>query len=438
MLVFKRYSNVAHVGIIWMLYLALCIKVCFHLFNFFAFDVQKFGFASCKRDVGSAEGVNVMIESRTDEGLWKCGITCIEYTEFTKLGVSDVPVLPGSMQAKFPANTNVLFVDLRSAEEVVSNQSSQSLPGMILNLKKPVVYTDYLGVRHSVHAGRVECTMQNIADSLMNRNASRILPCDYEKLDTFIIYNHRRKVTSSAKRRRNLDDHSLHQTPDGSFLDVTRNAFDLLTSCGVKMPQMEGKHCYIESGPPFLIYLHPGLGPLWEIVHQKIRGGSLAEGSELQLEVAEFVWDHVELDGSLLIQAQNILGSLRKTGSGETSLQYGIECGRCHLQRVRVFNKGVNWDSPTNVFWQHKVERFEALRIHLQGNAEFYAHDVTFEGPYTFEVPEGHRLLVTSSEMGILHRLDPLPPKVLSTGSWYWSYTMLEDGHIKLKFVDCL
>ncbi len=28
------------------------------------------------------------------------------------------------------------------------------------------------------------------------------------------------------------------QTPDGSFLDVTRNAYDLLRSCGVIMPEV--------------------------------------------------------------------------------------------------------------------------------------------------------------------------------------------------------
>lgn len=32
-----------------------------------------------------------------------------------------------------------------------------------------------------------------------------------EKLDTFIVYNHRRKVTSSAKKKRKPSDMSLHQ-----------------------------------------------------------------------------------------------------------------------------------------------------------------------------------------------------------------------------------
>jgi hypothetical protein len=27
---------------------------------------------------------------------------------------------------------------------------------------------------------------------------------------------------------------------------------------------------YVDSGPPFLILLHPALGPLWEVTRQKV------------------------------------------------------------------------------------------------------------------------------------------------------------------------
>lgn len=108
------------------------------------------------------------------------------------------------------------------------------------------------------------------------------------------------------------------QTPDGSFLDVTRNAYDLLRSCGVVMPevndpsfrfsrcgvdvsliaigllycsivilclfdvcrdvtkyvllgkQMSGNHCYVDTGPPFIALLHPALGPVWDVTRQKV------------------------------------------------------------------------------------------------------------------------------------------------------------------------
>ena len=56
--------------------------------------MQKFGFASCERKVGAAEGVNVLVEKNTKAG-WEYSVTCIEYTEFSKLGIPDVPVSPG-------------------------------------------------------------------------------------------------------------------------------------------------------------------------------------------------------------------------------------------------------------------------------------------------------------------------------------------------------
>lgn len=60
---------------------------------------QKFGFASCERKVGAAEGVNVLVEKNTKSG-WEYSVTCIEYTEFNKLGIPDVPVSPGRYTTK--------------------------------------------------------------------------------------------------------------------------------------------------------------------------------------------------------------------------------------------------------------------------------------------------------------------------------------------------
>lgn len=48
----------------------------------------------------------------------------------------------------FPANTNILYVDLASAELVGSSENERSLPGMVLNTKKPIVYMDNFGDTH--------------------------------------------------------------------------------------------------------------------------------------------------------------------------------------------------------------------------------------------------------------------------------------------------
>ena len=42
---------------------------------------------------------------------------------------------------------------------------------------------------------------------------------------------------------------------------------------------------YLERGPGFIFLFHPALGPLWDVISQKIRGGSLSDHSELVLEV---------------------------------------------------------------------------------------------------------------------------------------------------------
>ncbi|KAK9283782.1 hypothetical protein L1049_012034 [Liquidambar formosana] len=397
---------------------------------------KKLGFASCKRNLGATEGINVLIEKKNFDGKWAYGLSCIEYTEFEKFGITDGPVSPNSLQADFPANTNILYVDLPSAELVGSSNNENSLPGMVLNIKKPVVYVDHFGKRHSVSGGRLECTMQNIADNFLNTYLSRCYKGIEDDLDTFIVYNKRRRVTSSAKKNRKHADKSLHQqTPDGSLLDIMRNAYDLLTRCNIKIPEIKGNDSYVDSGPPFLILLHPALGPLWEVTRQKFSGGSISKGSELQIEVAEFLWRNVQLDGSMIIVAENVMGSTRIDENGEPVLQYGHRCGRCKLENVRVQNEGIDWNSGENVYWKHDVQRFEALKVILHGNAEFEVADVILQGNHVFEVPNGYKLKITPGNPGLAVQLDPIENKMMDSGSWFWNYK-IKGTRIQLELVE--
>lgn len=50
---------------------------------------------------------------------------------------------------------------------------------------------------------------------------------------------------------------------------------------------------------------------------------------------------------------------------------------------MQILNKSVDWTCSSNVYWQHKVQRLEALEIILQDNAEFEAFNVTFEVNFT-------------------------------------------------------
>ncbi|KAF8402599.1 hypothetical protein HHK36_010687 [Tetracentron sinense] len=412
---------------------------------------KKLGFASCKRNLGATEGINVLIEKKNLDGKWAYGLSCIEYTEFEKFGITDGPLSLNSLQAEFPANTNILYVDLASAEKVASSKNAACLPGMVLNLKKPIIYVDHHGIQHritlwhvpwdilsssTVSGGRLECTMQNIADNFLNTYSSRCYKGVEDALDTYIVYNERKRVTSSAKRKRRHTDKSLRQTPDGSLLDIIRNASDLLSHCGIKIPKIEDNDEYFQSGPPFLILLHPALGPLWEVTRQKFCGGSISKGSELQIEVTEFLWRDVQvLDGSLIIVAENVMGSTRIDENGEPTLQYGYRCGRCKLQNVQVLNKGIDWNSSENIYWKHDVQRFEALRVILHGNAEFEAMDVVLQGNHVFEVPNGHKLRVTTGNSGLSIQLDALEKEMMDRGSWFWKYK-LKGTHIHLDLVE--
>ena len=61
-----------------------------------------------------------------------------------------------------------------------------------------------------------------------------------------------------------------------------------------------------------------------------------------------------------------------------------------------VRNAGIDWSSPGNCFWQHRVARKEAARIVLHGQSEFEASHVVLEGDQTFEVSHQHDGVRTS------------------------------------------
>lgn len=395
---------------------------------------KKLGFASCDRVSGATEGINVLMEKKCPDGNWEYGVSCIEYTEFDKFGITNGS-LPNSLQAEFPANTNILYVDLPSAELVGSSKNVNSIPGMVLNTKKTINYVDQFGRHCSVSGGRLECTMQNIADNYFNSYSSRCYNGVEDELDTFIVYNERRRVTSSAKKKRRHGDKSLRQTPDGALLDILRNAHDLLSPCDIKLPEIEADENYVYSGPPFLILLHPALGPLWEVTRQKFNGGSISKGSELQIEVAELFWRNVQVNGSLVIKAENIMGSMKIDESGESILHHGQRCGRCKLQNVKVLNEGIDWSYGGNVYWKHDVKRSEVLQIILHGNAEFEATDVVLQGNHVFEVPDGYKLKIMPGSPGLAIQLDPIEEGMMDSGSWHWDYK-IEGSHIKLELVE--
>ncbi|KAI4372911.1 hypothetical protein MLD38_011092 [Melastoma candidum] len=396
---------------------------------------KKLGFASCERSAGATEGINVLVEKKDADSKWAYGLSCIEYTEFEKFGVPRPSSSSKGLQKDFPANTNILYIDLSAVESIASRKDKSSLPGMVLNVKKPINFVDHFGNRHSIKGGRLECTMQNIADSFANTYTSQQYKDVEDVLDTFLVHNERRRVTSSAKKKRKAADKCLHQTPEGSLLDILRNARDLLSSSSIELPEVEGNEEYISKEPPFLILLHPALGPLWEITRAKFSGGSISRGSELKVEVAEFFWKDVQLKGSLIVEADNVMGSMIKTEDADPILQYGSRCGRCRLQNVTVLNDGIDWNFGGNVYWKNQIQRLGSLKVILHGNAEFEATDVTIQGNHVFKVPDHHRMKITPGISGFSIQLELLPENLVETGSWYWKYK-LKGPHVDLELTE--
>lgn len=64
------------------------------------------------------------------------------------------------------------------------------------------------------------------------------------------------------------------------------------------------------------------------------------------------------------------------------SQPHSCRCGRCKLENVKVVNDGIDWNSNDNIYWKHEVQRFEALKVILHGNAEFEAVDVILQVNY--------------------------------------------------------
>ncbi|KAK9823989.1 hypothetical protein WJX72_006832 [[Myrmecia] bisecta] len=317
-------------------------------------DGRSFGFASCERAVGAAEGMNVLMERQIPRpdgrGVeYAYNVTNVEYTEFERLGICD-ECAEGSQFSRFPANTNVLYVGLKAAEGAVRagvrDGGGAALPGMIFNLKKKVTYQDAVsGRERTVHAGRMECTMQNLVDSLAQRFRAPVPDERHSVLNTFVVYNKRRRVTSSAKRKRAPGSTSIHQTPDGSFRDLMLNARDLLQRCNLlHVPEVGTVEQYLAKGPGFIFLYHPALGPLWDVIAQKIWGGALADGAEVVLEVAEACLVDVQVEGSLQVRADAVVGQVEPA----LAVNYNQIVSRRDIQISQINGRQIWYRNGTN------------------------------------------------------------------------------------------
>ncbi len=269
-----------------------------------------FGFVGCEREPKAAEGILARVKKEEKEHL-----SNIEYTDFEHYGIQKGDA--------YPANTNILYANL---EKLLPAVQQNFLPGLMLNLKAEA-------------GGRLESTMQSISDTL-----------DVE--ETFLFQRPRKQTIASTKRKY---EGELLETPEGAFQVLMENNLELLKRCGFTVEN--ALFCY-----------QPALGPLYQIISQKLRGGRLAQGAELQIECPEILIENLDLEGSLLIEGE----------------------GFCQIQGLVVRNQGMSG----GCYWKNQIKRIQALRLQVEG--ELIIQDVILEGEKHFFVPKDEQWIVTS------------------------------------------
>jgi hypothetical protein len=233
------------------------------------------------------------------------------------------------------------------------------------------------------------------------------------KMRTFLTYNSRAKTISTVKREETPEAPFL-ETPAGCFLDAQKNARALLAQfCNLKVDE--------DEEPPLFFY-HPALGPLYSIIAEKIRGGHLASGSELSLEIAELDMQNLNLDGSLLISAHALMGTKDREGI----LHYSDSVGKCVLKNVTVKNAGIERSLPS-IFWKKEIFRKECCQIIIEGDGEFYAEDLVLQGDLIFKVASGTRLTVTEQNGKLVQKREALKQRAP-----LWKYGIASDYRIVL------
>ncbi|MDF2550189.1 MAG: hypothetical protein K0S07_1256 [Chlamydiales bacterium] len=372
---------------------------------------KAFGFASCQRRLNSQEGMNVIVErgiSGEGESGFTYALTNIEYTEFTK-GVQEHPF---ESYDDYPCNTNILFANLKAVKEAVERDP---LPGALVNLKSTAPYADSSGEVREVRIARLESTMQNIADTLKDTSSKQLDSLKWNTLSSFATFAERQKTISSAKRSFAGD---IEDTPEKAFYDLQTNYRQILELAGVDMPKLTGLDSFL-ARPPFYVYLHPLVGPLYDVIRQKIAGGKLSLGSELQLSAHEVHLKNVQIQGSLCIQATALVDYSESIAFDRT--------GRVELIDVSIANEGLK-PRQRDPIWQNQLEREGLFSLTLFGNAEFYAEGVAFHESEEILVEDGWRMSVFK-EGGQRQ----IVKEKIEKSSWRWTYALTDDLYIALK-----
>ena len=131
---------------------------------------------------------------------------------------------------------------------------------------------------------------------------------------------------------------------------------------------------------------------------------------------------NIEISNKVIIEADNVMGHTDEN----RILRYSENTGKCILENVKILRQeGIPLTNSNKETDKLKQQGFQ---LHLKGNSEFYAKDVTFIGDYFFEVEDGYRLIISQKN----ENLQQIKQKI-EKPSWHWKYFVNDDYFIQLE-----
>ena len=344
---------------------------------------KSFGFAGIERIPGLAEGLLVLMMREHGKTV-ECSISNIEYTKFASLAREHPELLENGI---CPANTNTLFATLKSIEEALH---ILPIPGVVVNAKTCVDMVEG-GICTKRPAARLESTMQNIADAIIDIHS---MPYAGQPLSTFVnIYD--RATFFSVTKKAFQPGQSALETPEKCFYDWYVACGKLLRDyCRFSIPDPMSLDDFLRSGPDCILFFHPALGPFWEVIGQKVSQGQIAEGSELELEIAEIYLRNLQLKGSFRVLTDAPTGHCDQHGV----CHFSNDVGRAFLTNITVENEGVRQSFTNHMYRAHN--RALGATIQLEGVSEVVGDGIHIRGPFDLTVPHGKRARLRQSEDG--------------------------------------
>lgn len=326
-----------------------------------------FGFASCPRQEGAAEGLNVL--KVWQKGSYKAALSNLEYTAFDAIFKKDPEFF---RRQTFFANTNLLYANVQAMKALSPEAVA---PGAIVNMKSD--FSLFEG-GHMVRkkACRLESTMQNIADELTaSFEEKRAIGRD--DLPVFLNVHERIKLFSVTKRCFTSPENPL-ETPEYCLYDWYKMTRLLLKETGAAdIPEEQTFAQFFQEGPNLTFLFHPALGPLWSHIGEKLTGLSLSPYSLLELELAEASLASFHLEGAFCIKSSFPCGVKGKPES----------IPRVLCSQVSVVNKGVDRPLALKEMLQGSITYREKVEFILEEGSNLHINQVEFEGPFFFHVP---------------------------------------------------